>query len=203
MGGYGSSRWRGHSRRQTVDEVACLSTQCIVAHLPGGGQCRCETTTGARGGCIVVSARELGGAGQCTLIALGTQWPAARLAAVELQHVNTPFNGVRYRLVCPGCRRRRDDLYACSPSDSVRWMCRVCLRLCYRTQRLNPFSRAAYRMKRLETLVVTIPHRTRRHAVERRQWSLAARRYDEMWVERGLAILGRFDHDETLHSEET
>ena len=51
----------------------------------------------------------------------------------ELYRSDPPYGGARYWFSCPRCWRRRRVLYL--PPNDVRFACRICHRLRYRTQR--------------------------------------------------------------------
>ena len=182
MGGLGSTRWGGHQRQPTVEEVQSVT----IAHCRGLR----DLPAGRR---LLVAAR-FGG----------------RQAdeAVTLDPAPQPFGGHRWWFVCPSCEHRRGRLFRL-PSGLA---CRVCSRVGYRVCRMDRIERLRHRatkalsrlagarppvIRDIDDPVPTRPkgmHR-RRYNAEREGFEAARGVYQEVWwaetVSRFGHILGR------------
>ena len=155
MGGSGSTRWGGHARRQTVaDAPLCLSLQKLreAGPLPpraGRGSLTWTNDDGSPHATVgfAVSAREPWGRWMTLTYRAhwGTDTPQTVEERFRLEAAPQRFGGVRWWVVCPGCRSRRGALYV-PLGRALRFRCRVCYRLAYATQRWDRNDRAKRRL---------------------------------------------------------
>lgn len=156
MGGSGSTRWRGHWRRQTIGEAPlCLSLQGsrFGLDLPTMKKARMTWTdrkTGATRAEIGVTfgPREAWGKYMTLTYTAtpSTRAPAKVQTRLRVEATPQPFGGVRWWLVCPWCHRRRAALFIPN-SLATRFRCRACLRLAYQSQRTDSHERARQRVR--------------------------------------------------------
>jgi hypothetical protein len=140
MGGFGSGRWKWHTKRATAEESKRLYVKdyreslaridqgrtAAVYHSPSwtrGGQPSGNISLIFAGGPSAINSRL-----QYTL----TNWRGEKTAynyPVEIAYTLTPWGARRYWWICPGCGRRCGTLYL--PPSSGRFACRACHDLTY------------------------------------------------------------------------
>ena len=140
MGGFGSGRWKWHTKRATAEESKRLYVKdyreslaridqgrtAAVYHSPSwtrGGQPSGNISLIFAGGPSAINSRL-----QYTL----TNWRGEKTAynyPVEIAYTLTPWGARRYWWICPGCGRRCGTLYL--PPSSGRFACRACHNLTY------------------------------------------------------------------------
>jgi hypothetical protein len=152
MGGIGSTRWREHARRATVDEAPVrLRAQWFAATL-GGDRRAAHGTIKFSSPLNVefeldedVNDRRLL---EIRLVARSkTGRPLLSRYRVAMHAVQQPLGGRRWWFFCPQCRTRRQTLYA--DQETFRWNCRQCAGLAYTSQHLAPWKRVALRAEKL------------------------------------------------------
>ena len=182
MGGSGSTRWRGHARRPTVEEAIRLSVGDLRAFLRNpepqamawrwarDGKTTAEvgvslspTRTGAMASWPDVTTktphRALSVRG-CASRTLEFAFGITRKDSVEPVYHSTmliaramPFGGLRWWYVCPNCGSVRSTLYLPFRFGGRAWRCRRCYDLRYKTQRADLRARAEIRMQRVSQRV--------------------------------------------------
>lgn len=186
MGGLGSTRWRGHRRRRTVDEVLAFPVSVLASYArhfptpPGPGRRSAELRASAAWGLVH--------------------------ASVTVEAAAQPFGGVRWWWRCGGCDRRRRALYAVQAHCVVR--CRVCLGLAYSSQQLAPLDRLAHRAYGLAlrlgaTEFIPAPHarpparpagmHRRTYRARRAQLDMVLADRRALWMARAMVLLDRID----------
>lgn len=201
MGGYGSSRWRGYSRRQTVEQVDRLSVHALRARLSTALSVREPRKVPDQGqpehvGDVhIVVARLLEEREGAFLPVAVTTWGRRSVTeVVVLGRVPAAFGGTRWRLCCPQCGRFCEALYSPSQRSYLCWVCRVCLGLCYRSQQQAPLVRLAHRQARLASRRSELA-RTRRCARARdnnaRMWLDVTIKFDALWLASGRKHIDR------------
>jgi hypothetical protein len=152
MGGFSSSRWRGHRRRATVAETHFSVTARELARIPVGFDGAIEWTVRSKkrwasvGLQIVPIANSLKRRTELSWSVIAASGAREhRKASLLLEPAPLTF-GSRWWLRCPRCGHRRARLYL--PPRRDHWQCRVCARLGYFTQQLAPPDRHTYRVRR-------------------------------------------------------
>ena len=162
MGGYGSSRWGGHSRRRCIGEG---TLELPVSSFSGIPTAATMTELRLQWG-NVLSLRAIagkvkedwpGGDSMTRLLQLEDK-TRERVGSVSLVGDRAPFGGVRWWISCPECGQKRRALYYLTASCysqaymeargqrvPFRWQCRKCARLFYRSQKLTPLDGLQYR----------------------------------------------------------
>lgn len=107
VGSLTSTRWSGHQRRRTVEEVPSIA----VASMRGLERLEPARTH------LLATPQGSDGAG----------------FAITLEPALQPLGGYRWWLMCPGCGRRRTRLF----ESSAGLRCRTCEGLAYETQRMD------------------------------------------------------------------
>src|SRR5687767_12919205 len=152
MGGIGSTRWRFHARRATVDETpAHLCAQWFGSRLRGDKRAAHGRIEFASQVHVEFELGEDGGDRRILEIRLvtrsGRQKRVVSAYRVAMHALEQPIAGKRWWFFCPSCRTRRQTLYAAP--KSYRWSCRQCAGLAYTSQRQAPWSRVALRAEKL------------------------------------------------------
>jgi hypothetical protein len=172
MGGSGSTRWRGHARRPTIEEAIRLSVQDLREFLRnpepqtmGWRWARDGKTTAEVGLSMSASVKPL--RRPLRTVASRTvefSFGITRKDSIEPVHqvvslnaVGMRFGGVRWRFACPSCGSARQTLYLPFRFGGRAWRCRGCHDLRYKTQRAAPRYRAEIRMQRLSQRVLRGP----------------------------------------------
>jgi hypothetical protein len=140
MGGYGSTRWGSHSKRDTVGDGLVLSMRPLLKLIKEGREWP---------GLVTWSRGEEKRAEISVALEPGDGWTFLRFKytagrgenkrdvsyLVEIVSVPTPKGGLKWYFLCPGhsgtCRRRCSKLYT-APGSSV-FACRECHNLTYTT----------------------------------------------------------------------
>lgn len=141
MGGYGSTRWGSHSKRDTVEDGLVLSMRPLLKLIkegrewPGivtwssGGEKRAEISVALETGSEGTFLRFKYSAGR------GEENRRDVSYLVEIASLPTPKGGLKWYFLCPGhsgtCRRRCSKLYK-APGSAV-FACRECHKLTYTT----------------------------------------------------------------------
>lgn len=160
MGGIGSSRWGGHTRRRLIGEGTLELPVSVLAPLAAcEGQSECRLAWGnllALRATLGELREDRSGATVPRLLELDDTH-GARKGYIYLTGARAPFGGVRWWLCCPVCAQRRRGLYYATPATiaevfgqplrslTSRLRCRECARLAYRSQRLSPLDRLEHR----------------------------------------------------------
>lgn len=164
MGGYGSSRWGWRSKKTTVEECRNLDVtrwqrEGIIApdaQGAGGWTWRDAQTLETRAS-ISYAVRTGADAGQVSLSytvtpAQGDKVPVTE--TVPLVTTRPNFGGLRWWFLCPRCRRRVGKLYMAP--GAVRFLCRVCHGLTYRSAQEHDKTADRYRRMDPETLATVL-----------------------------------------------
>ena len=151
MGGYGSTRWGWHDKRQTVEDCRRLQMGVFHAALLRGQ--RMGSVIWSRDGKRIsdigyrVSGEDLPEALHLkyTLTKHTTGEKKPLEYTVRLSHSPLPWGGVRLWFLCParGCGRRVWALYL-APGGEI-FACRHCYRLSYRSRQEGYQDRVFYR----------------------------------------------------------
>lgn len=159
-----SGRWGGHARRRRIGEgtlelpVAALlklarSPAGMVAGFAWGELLTLRATIGKDDPLEnTLTTRHI------TLCNMD----GVQRATVLLTGYRAPFGGVRWWLACPHCGQDRRALYFLTASGysgaylestggavPLRWKCRLCARLTYYSQRLEPVARLQHRSRKI------------------------------------------------------
>lgn len=135
MGGYGSGL-HNRSYRPTVEHSLRLSAHALrEARLFRAGERTAGCVTGIG---LEVDLRS------DRAPRLTAAWNGSR-ATIALRATPQPFGNVRWWLVCPGCRQRRDYLYHVHGD----WRCQTCHGLVYASQRADKARRYQWSADRL------------------------------------------------------
>jgi hypothetical protein len=130
MGGYGSTRWGFHSKRQLIEDSKALSAYDLVRSV-GRGLCaiswhRGDQPTGSIGVIVTEDRARL----IYTYTPNGGS-PRDLDYPIAFQSTPTPWGARRYWLTCPACGRRVGKVYL-PPGDQY-FACRRCHDLAYRS----------------------------------------------------------------------
>lgn len=151
VGGIMSTRWSGHARRRTVEEMGRALFVSNLRELLAVG-----TGTARRTAHVTSATARVTWAGGFSLAftlrddaPFGPRLEIGNNAGVVcLERTAQPFGGSRWWLLCTGCGIRRSVLYlSAGPQQHPR--CRECLGLAYRSQRLAPLPRIAQRAAKI------------------------------------------------------
>ena len=137
MGGWGSGRWKDHTKAQTVEESLVLDIGDLVRKkiLPLGSFVGrplewTYTATGEKRASVWMTVDTLDPASSSVLLKYETNGNP-REYRVRLDSSRTPIGGTRWWWRCPrvGCGRRVAKLYL--PPSSGLFLCRTCHALTY------------------------------------------------------------------------
>jgi hypothetical protein len=186
MGGLGSTRWRAHVRRATVEETPLrVRAQWFADRLQGDQRAAHGSIRFSRDLDIEfelspdVDARRL-----MELRVLASRAGRRKVLSryrVAMHAATQPLGGRRWWFFCPQCRTRRQSLYV--ESDNYRWNCRECAGLAYASQSLPYHGRLALRAEKLakrtkvewdpdDVLLPDRPHGMHRRTFKRRLTAL-------------------------------
>lgn len=139
MGGYGSTRWGGHSKRRTVGDSLVLSMSDTLKKALALAPGTAGTLTWSRGGepfaAIAFRREDENGVQFLRLEYNAGSGDRKRSMSylVEVVSAPTPRGGRRWYFLCPahggGCRRRSAKLYL--PPGGAVFACRECHGLSY------------------------------------------------------------------------
>ena len=154
MGGYGSGRWGGCSKKIQVEECRKLTIHFFKPYLiPGYSGQVIWSRNGVENGKIGYSV--IRGSQPTTLRFHYTKNPGTKYAIeidypVRLTTTTLPWGGSRYWFICPldGCGRRVGCLYL--PRGGKYFGCRHCYDLTYESQREGNWSRGFYARMAME-----------------------------------------------------
>ncbi|MEM6529860.1 MAG: hypothetical protein AAF653_16290 [Chloroflexota bacterium] len=151
MGGYGSSRWKNHQKKRTVESCFTLDVQTFIRDVVGHDAFTSRETM--RGSIIW---RYTHGGERATSVRYVLQWgddlPTIRLKyhragiwnvdVIAFARIQPGFGGVRYYFRCPGCGRRVSTLHFFAGEN---FRCRKCHNLTYaRTQQQRRLPTTGY-----------------------------------------------------------
>jgi hypothetical protein len=143
MGGYGSTRWAWHTKKDTVEDCRILAVRDfdLAPDSKGGGSLVWRNGAGEKVASIGYAWRTTGAAG--VLVLIYTIRPGRDDARdfrypVQLQITRPNFGGLRWWFTCPlitgghKCSRRVGKLYL--PPGGLYFGCRHCYDLSYRSR---------------------------------------------------------------------
>ncbi len=200
MGGYGSTRWEGRSRRRCIGEgTRCVSLRDLRVPLWQATSRAARTGRGAvvvdlapDAGVVVTGALDVSGDQDSGFTARfvgratspwGDGWVGQAWSAMTQPQ---PRGGVRWWLQCPSCAERCTALYWLPRSS---FACRRCHGLRYATQRMMPAPRLERRAHRLR-------ERAGANAQELRTRTFPATKPRRRWWKRFEALQAA--HDDVL-----
>ena len=145
MGGYGSGRWHGHLKADTVEDcltldISDLARRGFMSGALATGRSRwVNQITGEELASVGIAALAVGSDRYIQLVYSATRDGAKEHIneAIRLQKTHPHFGGVRWWLTCPlsrdgrECLRRVQKLYM--PPRGLYFGCRHCHRLAYRS----------------------------------------------------------------------
>lgn len=145
MGGFGSTRWRGHVTRRTTDELPALDIRWAAREGLLDGGLHTVRWTSRRGSEAVLLCAD---GDELTLVSWvptgGGAWQEVG-ERLPITRTGCNFGGARPWFGCPGCGRRVAVVYG----GVTGYRCRYCLRLAYGSTRESRGERLLRRADRL------------------------------------------------------
>lgn len=175
MGGSGSTRWGGLSRRCTVEESLRVGIKQIDPRSIAGPRWQWNRMQG-----VNVKFGEAIGTRRTLVISL-TERPDLGDQDVVVEAISMRFGGVRWWFLCPMCCRRRRYIYLPLVARARRWGCQRCHGLKHVSQRLEPGDRIAKHMRRIAATVWGVWwdgwHDFPKQKPKRMHWATFSRKY--------------------------